>query len=537
MVIVELDGGIGNQLFQYAFGVNLANKLNTELKFCLHPSFTSKNWTYEVSYALSYFNLNVEIVDRNQITINNDGQTASFFDKTLRILSETDHIKFMSDVFKHSEKNLFVKGFWQSEKYFEDSAAEVRKNLLFKEELGLTSAFWKTKIQSERCAVALHIRRSSYNRPLFRWYSGILSAQYYRECVEELKKYVNDFKIFVFSHELNWARKNLKLDVPVEYVEGCERDVDELYLMSLCKHNIVANSTFSWWGAWLNQNLDKKVLAPQLWHLDNWGGDFLVPQSWIKVPSNFTEFAPLLSVIIYVENNVSTIEYVLQSVLNQNFPDREVIVVTKFEDASRAICHKYANYLNFTILNISKDSDKAAACNKGLDCANGEYVIFLTGRDVILPNTVRMVGQSWDFGSQKYWTRDNYMTDENYDKISYDIICSSGYFEENPQGTVELRKNEENSVKMIYKVSDYLENITEPFADCNFKDETKIKFAFSQSLESVVATKIFKKKFLKEKGLRFKENSDMHEALFLIDSILLADQIVFTTTSFLCRLK
>ena len=443
----------------------------------------------------------------------------------------------MSGVFNHSGKDFFVKGYWQSEKYFKDSATEVRKKLTFKDKLGLASTFWKEKILSEKCAVSLHIRRSSYNRPLFRRHSGILSAEYYRNCVEELKKYVPDFKVFIFSHELNWARKNLKLDVPVEYVEGCEKDIDELYLMSLCKHNIIANSTFSWWGAWLNENPDKKVFAPKLWHLDNWGGDFLVPQSWIKVPSSFEDFSPLLSIIIYVENNVSTIDDVILSSLEQGFPDYEIIIVTKFEDSSGAICHKYANHIKVTILNVGRDDDRAAAWNKGLNCANGEYVIFLTGRDFILPGTVTMVGQSWDFGSKKYSDRDNYMTDENYDRIGYDIICASKYLEENSQGTIELKKASENKVrKLVLKVNESLKDITEQFADYNFDIETKMKFAFSQSLESMMATKIFKRKFLKEHDLCFKENFDMSEALFLTNAILLTNQIVITSGLFLCRL-
>ena len=285
MVIVELSGGLGNQIFQYAFALNLANKLNTELKLDISAfdRMEIKKISYENDYGLSIFNLKEEIIARDSVIIDDDGKTANFNGVTLKVLLEESPYNFMSDVFNQSEKDFFVRGYWHSEKYFADSAAQIRENLKFKQDLGLTSNFWKEKIESEPCAVALHIRRSSYNRPLFRRHSGILSAKYYKECVEELKKYVPNFKVFIFSHELNWARQNLKLDVPVEYVEGCEEDADEIYLMSLCQHNIIANSTFSWWAAWLNENPEKKIIFPYIEGHSLWDKDFGA-SGWISIP-------------------------------------------------------------------------------------------------------------------------------------------------------------------------------------------------------------------------------------------------------------
>jgi hypothetical protein len=136
-------------------------------------------------------------------------------------------------------------------------------------------------------SVSLHIRRGDYlDNPIF----ANLSVEYYEKSVDFIKKKYNDAAFFVFSDDLSWAKNNLKLNVSTYYVDvnDAKTDYMDLMLMASCKHNVIANSTFSWWGAWLNNNPDKIIIAPRKWYNDKtkqkkYENGALVPNNWVKI--------------------------------------------------------------------------------------------------------------------------------------------------------------------------------------------------------------------------------------------------------------
>lgn len=348
MIFTKIFGGLGNQLFQYAAGRYLANKHKTDLKIFDDKWFENSNSPLAY-YRLNQFNIQENFASEEEI-------------KNLQAFQET-RTSFIPEVLDLPD-NIVLKGYWHSWKYFAGIRDILLKEISLKNPMGKNSSQWKEKIVSAECSVSVHVRRGDYMTPMFRNYSGTIPFGYYYECIKKLKNLYPQMTLFIFSDDLDFVRNNFKFDVPVEFVEGCETDEEELFLMSLCKHNIITNSTFSWWGAWLNQNSDKKVFAPALWHKDGWGGNDVVPDDWTQIQVDFDEnpmFNPTLSIIINVENNSETLPFILQSVLSQVFRDYEIIVLNSATDDSGKYCRQYAANRNFSYLKINHLEKKISA--------------------------------------------------------------------------------------------------------------------------------------------------------------------------------
>ena len=248
MIAVHIMGGIGNQLYQYACARQVAYKNNTELKLEIFDC-DANNLSHHNYYRLGDFNIEENFATKDEI-------------KQLPVINE-DAPNFSPKILEKID-NVLLYGYFgrNGDGYFADIADIIRKEITPKNPFSRTAKFWKQKILSAECSVSLHIRHGDFLTPLVRNNKGVLPMDYYTGCVNQLKKDFPNLTVFVFSDDLKWAKNNFKLDVPMEFVEGCEKDSEELFLMSYCKHNIAANSTFSWWGAWLNQNPDKKVFVP-----------------------------------------------------------------------------------------------------------------------------------------------------------------------------------------------------------------------------------------------------------------------------------
>jgi hypothetical protein len=259
MIIIKIHGGLGNQLFQWSFGKYLSEISNHDIKFDI--SFyqnTSNNNTkrhfYLSNYPLigDYFAPNTDLDNYNIIYDN-------FFYREFEL---------------KNQQNYYFDGYWQSEKYFKKISSVIKKSLLSN---SITLSNLRSKIKKN--SVSLHVRRGDYLTS-----DGahtVLPIEYYRMALEKIDNYEN---IYVFSDDIEWCKKNIKFD-KVSYVENNDNPIDDLLLMSLCDHNVISNSTFSWWAAWLNTNNDKKIIAPK-----NWFGPKLrinssdiIPDSWIVI--------------------------------------------------------------------------------------------------------------------------------------------------------------------------------------------------------------------------------------------------------------
>lgn len=293
MIIVKITGGLGNQLFQYAFGKYLSVKLNTELKFDIQTNYDSSNFTNR-SVGLANFNIKLNLASKNEIDefkyFNNKlfARIERKFVQKLAFLNRSYMVQNSLNPQKNIVKfrnNCYYDGYWQSEDYFKQIANILQQELKsnFNPVLSEPNRYLLNEIRNSE-SVSIHVRRGDYisiqlNNSLF----SICSLKYYEEAINYIKRKIKNPLFFVFSDDIEWAKENLRGDNFI-FVTGNE-PADDMYLMSLCEHNIIANSTFSWWGAWLNKNSEKIVIAPKQWYNGklNKSTKDLIPAEWIRI--------------------------------------------------------------------------------------------------------------------------------------------------------------------------------------------------------------------------------------------------------------
>jgi hypothetical protein len=287
MIIVKLIGGLGNQMFQYALGRKLSHTKKYPFKLDI-SWYKNKEFGPDITreYSLGHFNV-IENFATDQEIAKFAYKKEFFYRLATKIKREVfgiGQIGFDRRVFATPD-NSHLDGFWQSEKYFSD----IRDILLreFTLKTGFSPAAEEiAKQEADADSVSLHIRRGDYVTDK-RVVSTIGSCDmgYYRRAVDIIKKKIVQPVFFIYSDDIAWVRENLRLEAPAVYVSRPEfKDYEELTLMSRCKHNIVANSSFSWWGAWLNQNPQKTIIAPARWFKNSKANSKdIIPEAWIKI--------------------------------------------------------------------------------------------------------------------------------------------------------------------------------------------------------------------------------------------------------------
>ena len=294
MIIVKLFGGIGNQMFQYAFGRALSLKHQVELK--LDISVLSDKTNKEISdrdFELEAFGIKATIASKEEIKKFSSGKMKKAIDLvSLSVPFKRDFFYLREPgfgFFRNALKapaNSYVDGYWQSEKYFMNIRPVLLKEFFPVNPLSEKSKKTVEKIKSVN-AVSIHVRRGDYYSNMVNAkYTGICTEPYYMTAIEKISAKIKDPFFFIFSDEPDWFKKNIKMKFPVEYIEHNtgRQSYEDMFLMSLCRHNIIANSSFSWWGAWLNQNAEKNVIAPAKWFNDDSKKiSDLLPSTWIKI--------------------------------------------------------------------------------------------------------------------------------------------------------------------------------------------------------------------------------------------------------------
>lgn len=268
MIIVQLSGGLGNQLFQYALGRKLSIKNKTDLFL-----YIGNLKEHSTKRSMCLDKLNIDCKTTNQ-TSNARVYKEKFF-----------HYDPLIPLIRN---NVFLKGYWQSEKYFRDIRHILLNEITPKNKLH--SSFHEVDehiLNSE--SVSIHIRRGDYLSKRNLEFHGVCSPEYYFKSI----KYIMDvtgnknLSFFVFSDDIKWARENIRdSNLSINYVSKDNSDffTDEFFLMSKCKHNIISNSTFSWWAAWINQYSKKIVIAPSKWFTDiKIVTKDLIPNTWIRL--------------------------------------------------------------------------------------------------------------------------------------------------------------------------------------------------------------------------------------------------------------
>lgn len=274
MITVNLKGGLGNQMFQYACARALSIRNNDRLRLVR----TEKSADTGRVFGLTYFNIYGEIGHLEQV---------GFWPKVHSLFGQKILRRFyvgFEPHLMHLKGNVYLDGYFQSEKYFGKEADVIRRELTLKHPLSEKAAHLQNDIVAQEHAVSLHVRRGDYvNHPDF---GGIADRQYYSRAISEIQTLVENPKFYVFSDDIDWCRENLSLPEGAVYVSNSGlKDHEEMVLMSTCKHHIIANSTFSWWAAWLNSNPTKIVIAPKYWslkHDHDWYRD-IIPDKWLRL--------------------------------------------------------------------------------------------------------------------------------------------------------------------------------------------------------------------------------------------------------------
>lgn len=294
MIILQLSGGLGNQMFQYAFGRYLASKHNTDLVLDLsyvQSKLPFKKWTTPMQYELSIFNNIQATVQANIFSSNYLYPLAKiehllktkYYTKKYNAFQEKD-LKFQSDLLS-IPNDAFVRGNFQSEKYFMRIENNVRQDFQFLPITDTQNVEHLTNIKSAD-SVSIHIRRGDYvsikqNAQKFL----ALDINYYQNAINTIAEKIPNPTFFIFSDDMNWVEQNLKINYKKYYIKNNNTkntSYIDMQLMSQCKHNIIANSTFSWWAAWLNPNPNKIVIAPQRWFQHTQVED-LLPNTWLQL--------------------------------------------------------------------------------------------------------------------------------------------------------------------------------------------------------------------------------------------------------------
>jgi hypothetical protein len=292
MIISSIIGGLGNQMFQYAAGRALSLARGDSLYldvsdfagYGLHQGFELQR----------VFDCPANIASEADVRSILGWQFPSVVRRVVArpSLAMVRRAGYVIEPYFHywSEINnvpreCYLAGYWQSEKYFRDVATVIRADFSFKCPPANRNAELAKQIGQVN-AVSLHVRRGDYvKNPKTNATHGLCSLDYYRSAIDHICERVERPNFYVFSDDIAWVKDNLILNSPSQYIDhnqGAE-SYNDMRLMSACRHHIIANSSFSWWGAWLNSSLEKIVIAPQNWFSKNKNISDLIPPEWIRM--------------------------------------------------------------------------------------------------------------------------------------------------------------------------------------------------------------------------------------------------------------
>ncbi len=290
MIISRILGGLGNQMFQYALGRRLSLERGEPLFLDL-SAFDD----YPLrTYTLHRYRVNTPIARSEDVVRLRRGtgwRRSSWVPRFLRpslrpesYVRETTPFQYDPSVVKRASP-LYLKGYWQSARYFEPIAESLRADFSLREPLSPESEAVANRMQTSD-ATSVHIRRGDYVTDAdANAVHGTCSLEYYRAAADEIARHATSPTFFVFSDDIDWVKAHLTLPGPTNYVDhnGAARDYEDMYLMSCCSKHIIANSSFSWWGAWLSTAKERVVIAPKRWLAKGAPSPDVCPADWLRL--------------------------------------------------------------------------------------------------------------------------------------------------------------------------------------------------------------------------------------------------------------
>lgn len=285
MVTVKIYGGLGNQLFQYAAGYALAQRLNVPL--ALDKSFYEKDKFRD--FLLAELKAPWESYDPSKHGMPYESGIHGLWDRLLAKAKGFPTLPKVREKFFHFNKPYdkveqasYLDGYWQSERYFKDYKQSLKKVLQFKDHLKFSQHPLSQEIK-EQNSIAIHIRRSDYTHKINQKLFYTCSEDYYKKALSHLEPYLQEAVFYLFSDDPEWVKDHFAWLKPRFIVQG-NNTLQDFFLMQQAKHHIIANSSYSWWAAWLCENPQQKVVAPLLWFKDkNKNTKDLIPQNWIRL--------------------------------------------------------------------------------------------------------------------------------------------------------------------------------------------------------------------------------------------------------------
>jgi len=295
MIIVKLMGGLGNQLFQYATGRAVALRKQVSLKLDL-SWFDANSDATKRSFRLYHFNIDFSAASASDIAeitgINRNDLLQPMYRLQQRLRPYYRRSVFLERYFHYDpnifrcEKTVHLIGYWQSFRYFEDIEGAIRNEFQISTDISPSTRSCLDEICGLN-SISVHARRGDYvSNASYRKIHSALPVAYYESAVQKIAQVVKDPSFFVFSDDIAWAKDNLNFGYPTRFVEHNNElnDHEDLLLMMSCKNHVIANSTFSWWGAWLASNQNKVVVAPRTWFgTTERNPKDLLPKDWMLV--------------------------------------------------------------------------------------------------------------------------------------------------------------------------------------------------------------------------------------------------------------
>ncbi|CAK0769444.1 alpha-1, 2-mannosyltransferase/rhamnosyltransferase [Gammaproteobacteria bacterium] len=389
-IIVKLMGGLGNQMFQFAAGLSLARKHAVRLK--LDISFlndkTARGFTQR-DYSLDAFYL----VPECETILSLDASSVPpvrYVEKDFRF----------DPAFFYLPVNTHLEGYWQSPKYFESIKAELLGAFGLRTGLPPAREALANKIRLDT-SICVHVRRGDMvHNAITHAFHGSCGLGYYQAACTLLARRFPDAHFYIFSDEPDWCRSvDLVNGNSCTIVSDGRSPAEDLYLMGLCRHFVIANSSLSWWAAYLGEHEHKFVIAPAPW-FDNLSTDTsdLIPDNWIRlskspgaVPTEKNR-APLVSVVIPCYNQANYLPEAVASVANQTFSDWEIIIVNDGSpDNTSEVMHSLAATYpekQFVLL-VKANGGLSSARDAGMRVARGRFLLPLDADDQLAPSFLK----------------------------------------------------------------------------------------------------------------------------------------------------
>lgn len=275
MVIIRIQGGFGNQLFTYSCGYALAKRMDANL--LLDTSQHDSGYFRQ----LELYNLNIEYKDKTNYKAKNNIINKIYRKFKIGLLTkmiyEHKTYTFQQEIFEQ-KGNIFLQGYWQSYKYFDEYKNDLKRQFMpvYEQKSDIKKLIENLKTHE---SVAVHIRRGDYITV-----NGCIDMNYYNRAIYYLDNKFDNLNFYFFSDDIDWVKNYFGQKITYNYVSinSTSQSLDEFFAMSACKNQIISNSTYSWWAAYLNDNINKIIIAPEV---ACWKGDYY-PPSWMLIKTD-----------------------------------------------------------------------------------------------------------------------------------------------------------------------------------------------------------------------------------------------------------